>query len=936
MSRPQSDSQRTDADTAAPWVPAEGERVGKHIVVDTIGQGAMGVVVRAYDRDLDRAVAIKVVRPRSGLAIERLDAARTRLLAEARALARVSHPNVVGVYEVGLHDGLVYVAMELVEGCDLHRWLRLQDRGWREVLEVLVAVGRGLDHVHAAGLVHRDVKPANILVGDDGRARIGDFGLARARTIAPLPAVDGVELLPAGFDMTDTACTAEGRVMGTPAYMAPEQHVGTAVGAAADQFAFAVVLYEALWGVRPYRVEHTRLLAAKAAGPRAPVHAKGTPRWLWPIVARALSPEPEQRFASVGELCDALESGGRRRRVAAMVGAAAVVGAVATWVAVPTDACGRDELVGIWDAETRDAARMAYARSEHPWAEQAWAHARTQLDAYAGRWLELKTAACELGERDPSLDRRTACLQARRRGLAAVTEQLAGAAPDVVDHTFELVAHLRPLEPCGDADALASAIAAPDEPVLRTAVEDARRSIAEGRTLVEAGRYREAAVLGAEVLAQARTLGHPPLVAEALAFAGTADQRVGEYARALILLEDAVWLALGIGHDEVAALAAIDLVYGAGRRAVDIDAALRWARLARAALDRRTDDPQLERAMLDRVTGTALETAARFDEALVAYADALRRVEADPSQVVLRAQIHENVADLWSDRGELARARAELEPAIAELQPILGEAHPRIARMRGGLAMLLDAAGEHARAAELLQGSIADLVVALGEDAPSVAHARMNLAVVLGRLDRRDESRAMTERAVDSLRKAGDSHGLATALGNLGHDYFRIGAYDAAFDRLSESVAMLERIFGDDHPELVSALVGVGRVRLVQGRLDEAEAMLLRAEAIVRRAQGQWARSRGAILEDHASVLIERGRRDEADAMLVEAVAIARRAPDATPEDLPFSLQQLADNRRALGRRTEAKAAAEEALALATAIGDAHRTEVLRELLAEL
>ncbi|HWB74761.1 MAG TPA: serine/threonine-protein kinase [Nannocystaceae bacterium] len=938
MSRSDPDSQRTDVDAPMPWVPTEGERVGKHIVVDTLGEGAMGVVVRAYDGELDRAVAIKVVRPRKGGSSANSDAARTRLLAEARALARVSHPNVVTVYEVGLHRGLVSVAMELVEGCDLHRWLRIEPRSWREVLEVMIAIGRGLEHVHAAGLVHRDVKPANILVGDDGRARVGDFGLARARTLAPLPSIEGVELEPAGFDMTATECTAEGRVMGTPAYMAPEQHADASVGPSADQFAFAVVLYEALYGVRPYRVDHKRLVAAKQAGPPLPAHPKRAPKWVWPIVARALAPDPARRFASMGELCDALRTGGRRRRIAAALAAGSIVAASATWIATRPDRCADVDraLDGVWDPATRDAVADVFAASAHPWASPAWVHAQSRLDDYAARWLELRREACELGDADPLLDRRQLCLQSRLHGVAAVTEQLASGAPDVVEHTFELVEHLRPLAPCRDAAALASAIAAPEDPALALAVEEARRSIAEGRASIEAGRIREAVELGAIVLAQARALDHPPLVAEALAFAGAADQRVGQHAAAVVELEDAVWLALAIGHDEVASEAAIDLVYGVGRHAVDVDAALRWARLARAALDRRSDDPQRARVQLDLHVGTALETATRYDEALQAYEAALRRAEADPAMVVPRAQIHDNLAGLWIDRGEVQRARTELEPAIAELEQVLGDTHPRVARMRGRLAMLLETSGDHARAAELLQREIADLGVALGDDAPSVAHARLNLAIVLGHLDRREEGRVLTEQAVTSLRKAGDSPGLATALGNLGHDYFHNGAYDVALDRFTESVAMYERIYGADHPEIVSALVGVARVRLVQKRLDEAEAAYVRADEIVSRAQGPWARSRGAIFEDRALVAIDRGRRDEADALLVQALAIARRAPDATPGDLPFALQQRADNLLALGRRAEARTLAEEALTLATANDDAHRITVVRELLARI
>src|SRR5690606_7185636 len=218
------------------------------------------------DEDLDRKVAIKLLRGE----LSRDEHGRTRMLREAQALARLSHPNVVQVHEVGQWTDHDYVAMEYVDGRTLDRWLAAGPRSWREILDVMVQAGRGLEAAHAAGLVHRDFKPANLLVGRDGRARVLDFGLARAaserdsksssKPIADIVETaehsvfelsrssDDLEGATAASSAFDKLLTVTGAVLGTPAYMAPEQHLGQPADALSDQFSFCVVLYEALYG----------------------------------------------------------------------------------------------------------------------------------------------------------------------------------------------------------------------------------------------------------------------------------------------------------------------------------------------------------------------------------------------------------------------------------------------------------------------------------------------------------------------------------------------------------------------------------------------------------------------------------------------------------------------------------------------------------------
>ncbi|MGB1700967.1 MAG: serine/threonine-protein kinase, partial [Nannocystaceae bacterium] len=229
------------------------DKVGRFTVLDQLGKGGMGVVYTAFDEELGRKVAVKLLHDRGALGNTRRN---RRFLREAQAMAKLSHPNVVTIYEVGLHEGKVYLAMEYVRGVTLKHWMRSKLRPWEEVLNVCCAAGEGLSAAHESGLVHRDFKPENVLLGRDGRVRVLDFGLARQVDTSAALAREEVEVsiapdLPQDF-LADEI-TVPGSIVGTPAYMAPEQHLGDEADARSDQFSFCVAMWEALYGQRPFR-----------------------------------------------------------------------------------------------------------------------------------------------------------------------------------------------------------------------------------------------------------------------------------------------------------------------------------------------------------------------------------------------------------------------------------------------------------------------------------------------------------------------------------------------------------------------------------------------------------------------------------------------------------------------------------------------------------
>jgi len=902
LSKSDHSSQRTPEEPgdSAIRTPARGERIGRYLVLDVLGEGAMGVVLRAFDPDLERSVAVKLVQPQLARS-PKSEISRARLIVEARAQARVSHPNVVAIYEVGEHGGLVYVAMELVDGVDLQRWLAASPRSWREIVDAFIAAGRGLHQVHMAGLVHRDVKAANILVGDDGRVRMGDFGIARATYEVPSPELEGCDLSD-GFDVETTALTAEGRVVGTLAYMAPEQHTGKDVGPAADQYAFCVALYEALWGQRPYSADLRRLLAAKLAGPSEPPRGRDVPRWIFPIIARGLQAEPKQRHPDMAALCDALGRDPRvqRRRIAGVaVATIAVTGAIAFASSGPNvcdDAV--EPLGGVWDPPTRATVEQAFATSERPWAAPAWAHAGPTLDRYADEWSTMRREACEAthvrGEQSSDLlDRRTVCLETRRRVLAATTAVLAEGGNEAVDHAFELVGRLRPLAPCADPIALVAAVAPPDDPTLREAVDHARTELAHARASVAAGRYREAVDVAHGITITARELGYAPLVADALAFEGESLLRLGRAVEARAALEEALWTAIGVGHDEAAAEAASSLVWVAGQHERALDEALRWGELASASLRRAHNEDPHELVQLENAIGAAQINAAQYDAGLVTLERALDRIAGNPTGNSGGGTIRHNIAILWLERGDHERARAVLEPTIAELEPLLGRDHPRLVSMRGTLAQVLGTAGDHRRALALFREEVEGLALAHGDDAIQVAYARSNLGLELANVGERAESIVVIERALATFERLGDDSGAATALINLAQEYLDSGAYDAAAPRFERALALLERANPDGkHPDLAHPLVGIGRVRLAGGRFAEAIESFERAERIAREGHGTVVRIRGDALAGKGAALLALGRTAEALDAAREQLTVMAAATDASPEDLPAAIRR--------------------------------------------
>ncbi|MEM6295472.1 MAG: protein kinase [Myxococcota bacterium] len=418
-------------------------RIGRFTVLGRLGQGAMSVVYAAYDDELDRKVALKLLRPEGNDA-----QASARLRREAQAIARLSHPNVVPVYEVGEHDGELFIAMEFVRGATLRTWLETA-RGWPELRDVLQQAAQGLAAAHEAGIVHRDFKPENVMVGDDGRVRVLDFGVAA--------------LGESGQHRDDAGVlqTRAGTLIGTPAYMAPEGLARRVVDARGDQFSFCVVALEAASGRRPFEGETIEALQrAVETGPSSSTGADLSPG-VRAALLQGLSSDPEARHASMAPLLRALDPPAAPRWrtpvVTSLVGAGVLAGA---WSMSRTDDRCRTaeaDLAAVWGSQARSEATRALADAQPPVALGTWTDATLALDGYADRWLNARTEACERGPDDDETALQVAlCFEWALSDLGRVVDPLREGAASVAEDVPSRVASLFDPGQCSDAAARSS------------------------------------------------------------------------------------------------------------------------------------------------------------------------------------------------------------------------------------------------------------------------------------------------------------------------------------------------------------------------------------------------------------------------------------------------------------------------------------------------
>jgi eukaryotic-like serine/threonine-protein kinase len=861
-----------------------GTVVGRYMVLRELGAGGMGVVYAAYDPELDRKVALKLVLPGRG-DVE----GRTRLLREAQALAKLSHRNVVAIHDVGTAGGQVWMAMELVRGQTLRAWLRTP-RPWREVLAVLLEAGRGLAAAHAAGLLHRDFKPDNVMVGARGSVRVMDFGLARARTGVPTAEESTIEAVPL-VDTLALPVTEAGTLLGTPVYMAPEQLLGHEPTAAVDQYALCVTLWEALYGERPFAAPTLdELIEAVVAGKlREPVHGRSVPGWLRRVCERGLATKPEQRCELMETLLDALGRGQARARVrmgVAAVGVLALCGLGAEgwrrWeLAQRVAACERSgaEVATAWNDGRREELRAALVATGVSYAATTAEKVMPWLDDYAQAWSEAREEACldaeVRGRWDAALlERSLWCLDERREQLASLVDELTAADATTVQKAVGAAVGLASVEPCRDEQVLERlGLPSLDQ---RDAIREARADATRAATLERTGKYAAGLDVARGALARAEMLAWPPLVAAARSHQGSLLAKTGDYAGAETALEDAYFESLGVAP-EVSTSAALKLVYVVGVNLARPLDGRRWHRLAEAAAASARDRDRPERTSSRATLATLHLVGGDYHAARRLYEEELAQSidELGPEHPSLAATFN-NLAVARKSMGAYDEAKVLYIRAIAIRSAALGPGHPEVAMSVHNLADLHAILGDYAEAKRLNEEALAIREQALGPGHPDVAQTLDNLASVHATLGNYADARALVERglAIHERVLGPDHPNVATSLSILASIDLLTGAHAEAKAACERVLTIYERL-GPEHPHVSTALVCLGEVALAQARPSDAAAAADRAIALRERA------GMPAAAVEEARFLLARARWDASvagDPERAHAVALADRA----------------------------------------------------------
>jgi serine/threonine protein kinase/tetratricopeptide (TPR) repeat protein len=783
---------------------AAGTFVGRYQIVEKLATGGMGILFRAYDPELSRHVALKLVLP-SSMAMERaasMEEYEQRLLREAQVLARLSHPNVVAAFDVGKVAGVLFIAMELIDGGSLRAWLTGTPRAPAEVLPILLDAGRGLSAAHRAGVVHRDFKLSNVMVSNGGRVLVVDFGLARTTgtvvesALAGASSSSGAE---ASLGTADSASGGEltrtGAIVGTAGYIAPEQFEGGPSDERSDQFSYASAAFRALTGVSAYPADSIAgYRAALLQGTRA-AWPHSIPRSIRRVIDRGLSRDPAARYPTLDALLDDLDRAARPRRLLVLVAAALGLSALAVSVAVRQrfiDPCeiDSDAFERAWSADQRAAVESSFSSSGNPRARDTFALLDARLLDYRTTWQTAKHEACVAAHvrRDQSeqvLDLRNACLDGKVAQLGIMVRLFQQPDAALVDRAPEALDSIAQLRECSDvAGLVGESERLPDDPVRRSQVRDLQQRWDTLEAVFAAGRWSESLEQAQALENEAERIGYLPIKARAMARALTALERLGRRAEADVLRRRTLEVASEAKiHDVVAQLAVRFLLVAVdGERIQEAKALIP---LVDADVRLAGRPPALQIRLLT-YEAAILTAEGNFDAAIQKLELALaecRQLGKEGARSCLTPQ--RELGLVHAARQDYVAARVELEAAVAIAQQAYGPGHPSLLNEYNNLGYIMARWGDLDTAARALAESKA-LAASLPENRQT-----SNIPEVEGLLmQRRGDLVGALSKLEEAVRRRGAAYGDRTI--QVATARYLLGVCLASLGRTAEAIAELE------------------------------------------------------------------------------------------------------------------------------------------------
>jgi tetratricopeptide (TPR) repeat protein/predicted Ser/Thr protein kinase len=786
-------------------------RVGRFAILEELGRGGMGVVHAAFDRALDRKVAIKSIL----FSRASSDASRKRMVEEARAMAKLSHANVVHVYEVGEHDERVYIAMEFVEGPTLATWLETP-RSADTIVDVFTAAAEGLSAAHRAGVIHRDFKPDNVLLNARDVPKVADFGLA------------GVESTETPQSWSAAGITKTGDCIGTPRYMSPEQHRGSAATPASDQFSFCVALFEALSGSHPFLTDSLDdFIPAMEANRIVAETERPLPRRVRRVLARGLRHEPTERHPNMAALLEALRASRRSPRAWLGLGAIAVFAGTA---ALASDDPAKEPCADVgesirasWPTEASDSIQAQFGGDGH---DDVAAQMVGRVDRFADAWAAARKDACVATSRgeqsERRLDLRMQCLDAQQVELEATLSVVESLPATERLRALDALSGLPAVDGCADGAALE--LRAPgDAPVehLETS-QRLRRQLATVKARLRAGQLDTARADADALIAEAERIGDLRVRAEALSWLGWREAQSEVYDTSEPRMRAAFFTAAAAGLDEVAIGIAVDL---ANLEANDGTAtkAARWHDHAAAALARGrfegTDlDAYLEhsRGILDDVSAKHEDAAAHFRRAL----EILDGLSSAPQRSDT-SSVKRSLGMALTRQRKFDEARVELEGALALRQANFGDRHPLTVRALSALGALEYEVGNHAAAVTQLERAKALAIEVLGPRDVEIANLDNNLSGPLLELKRTDDAVVVLDEAASIYAELeGHEDDLGIISFNLANTIRALGRPAEAQKRYEAAATALTTVNGETDRVVLLARYGAATCMIMQNDVE--------------------------------------------------------------------------------------------------------------------
>lgn len=915
-----------------------GTAVGRYVIIDRIGAGGMGVVYRAYDPELDRRVALKLLPTDKN----QNNDASTRLIREAQALAQLSHPNVVSAFDVGTVGANIFIAMEFVEGETISKWLKTP-RTRREILNVFDSAGQGLAAAHNTGLVHRDFKPSNVMIGKDGRVRVLDFGLARAvdededgdgdgggddsqdekkttpdrdgdpaRSSAELEHSAGATELDDSREAMDETSggadesqqssnsssllgdqlTAVGQIVGTPAFMAPERMLGQPIDGRSDQFSFAVTLYRALYGQAPFSgnalKRRNKVLQGRVDA--APENTSvPVPTWLRRVLLRALDPDPQERYESMEALLRGLRNDPRqilqqRIKVTASVSAAILLVVLSGYIlakqridcTVPAE-----QLADIWSQPIRNKIRGNFANAASDAVSGTFERLNTHFQSYVDNWKDSYESSC----RDTHhlkrysaqvLDQRMTCLERRRTALASLSRALRGPLEKrALRKSVRAVLALPPVRDCNNVATLGTGPAQPADAEEKRRVTKLRSELQDVATMRNLGRVDEALTQTKELLERAEASHHAPIIAEVLFQTADLYGEAGNYAAEETHFRRAAAAAATARDRKLYAECWTELLFTVGY----------W-------LDRSDDVPPIQ------ANGEA--ALAFLGEAPAVQARFLGKLG------VIRWQ-----------QGATDQARKHLERALSLAETSIGSQHPDVAAMLNNMGLVLMALRKPAEAGKPFEQAAAIFESLFGPRNPSLAAVITNRADALRALGEHDKALQLMARVMlieeETLGVAHPS--FAKTLSGLGNLRSATREYRKALPNYTRALSILRKTLAPENPIIAATQ---GKLAAAMGHLPEhqAEALTLHRAALDRltEALGQ---THPVTLECQSLLGVSlriQNRHAEATKIHQRVLALRQQALPAEHPDIGDALLRLGQDAVGAGQHDKAQRYFEQTL----------------------